>query len=495
MGEQVEGCVCCGRRAEGMGRRQFLAAAAGVPLGLGVLGRVLAAAGEPPARPAKKPAVVKVGYLRPRGAVGGGWPGHGYDINASCKEYTTRLQAMGKELGMQVAIGPESAVYDEAAAGKLVASVKATKPDAILLVPIGLGMWGSAYKIIRQVAGTPALVFSPVGTSFTMHTTPLATRPGVHLEAGCDIGVMRRGLELVKTASAIKQSTVLVFKRSARKDEVPYGKLGARLRYVASSDYIAAYRKQAASDEVRRIAKDYAARAKAVRELNTQRLLDAVRHYFTCRQLLAQHGADGLSSDCLPYVGTIGTPCLAFSQLMDEGIPAGCEADVGSVMTMVLIHNLLGRPGFMADPLVDTERNLWANAHCTCPTRLGGFGGEAEPFVLRPHHSGAGVAVQTLWRVGQAITLARFQKPEMLLVDRATVKHNYESPPSGACLTNVGAVVEGAEDNPHKVGGFHVVQFYGDHVRKLRAFCHLYGIEPVHSWDPRVSFQFSPNYP
>lgn len=495
MTRDCERCGCCGPRSAGMGRRDFLAAAAGVPLVLGVLDRVLAAAAEPPARPAKKPAVVKVGYLRPRGSRAGGWPGHGYDVNKSCKEYTTKLEAMGKELGMQVAIGPESAVYDDAAAGKFVASAKAEKPDAILLVPIGLGRWGPAYRIVGQVAGTPALVFSPVGSSFTVHTTPLATRAGVHLEAGCDIGVMRRGLELVKAASAIKQSTVLVFKRAGRKDEVVYRTLGTRLRFVASSDYIATYRKQEVTDEVRRIAKDHSTRAKAVREITMQRIIDAVRHYLACRQLLAKHGADGLSSDCLPYVGTVGTPCLAFSKLMDEGIPAGCEADVGSVMTMVLIHNLLGRPGFMADPLVDTERNLWANAHCTCPTRLNGFDGDSEPFVLRPHHSGAGVAVQTFWRIGQVITLARFQKPEMLLVDRATVKHNYESPPSGACLTNVGSVVEGAEDNPHKVGGFHVVQFYGDHVKKLRAYCHLYGIEAVHSWDPRVSFQFSPNYP
>jgi len=32
------------------------------------------------------------------------------------------------------------------------------------------------------------------------------------------------------------------------------------------------------------------------------------------------------------------------------------------------------------------------------------------------------------------------------------------------------------------------LDIYGDHVRKLRDYCQLYGIEAVHSWDERVSF-------
>ena len=98
-----------------------------------------------------------------------------------------------------------------------------------------------------------------------------------------------------------------------------------------------------------------------------------------------------------------------------------------------------------------------------------------------------------LWRVGQVFTLVRFQRPDLLLVDRAKVVCNYDSPPSAACITNTGAIVEGAEDDPHKVAGFHVLQIYGDHVRKLRDFCQLYRIEAVHSWEERVSFDFEPN--
>ena len=247
-------------------------------------------------------------------------------------------------------------------------------------------------------------------------------------------------------------------------------------------------------DAVRRLADETIRRAKQVKEVTRDDVLQAARHYFASKRLLAEHGADGLTTVCLHLCGQVGTPCIGFMHLMDEGIVAGCEADIGSAVTMMLVHNLLGRPGYMADPLVDTAQDLFGNAHCNCPTRLDGFDKPPAEYVLRAHHAGGHwVSPQVLWRVGQVFTLARFQRPDMLLVDRAKVVCNYDSPPSAACITNTGAVVEGAEDDPHKVAGFHVLQIYGDHVRKLREFCQLYRIEAVHSWDKRVSFDFEPN--
>ena len=49
------------------------------------------------------------------------------------------------------------------------------------------------------------------------------------------------------------------------------------------------------------------------------------------------------------------------------------------------------------------------------------------------------------------------------------------------------------EDERFGLCPLHHPAFYGDHVGKLRAYCQLYGIEAVHSWDKRVSFDFEPN--
>jgi hypothetical protein len=490
-------CACCAA----LGRRDFLKEVAAVsavaPVATAALEETLFGAATAAAAPRqKRPAVVKVGFIRHPGKFAGGWPGHGFDNDLACKRYSEKLQALGKELGLVVDLADSYIpVGEPAATDRFIAAVAKGQPDALLLCPIGIFTpWDRARKILDSCR-LPTIIFTQIGTSFTSNTTPLTGRPGVYLVSSLEIGDVRPGLEMVKAAQGLKQSRLVVVKGAAERDKV-YGDTGIHLQYVPEKAYLDAFRQTPVTAEVRRLAEEAVGQARQIREVAREDIVQAARHYFAAKRLMAHYGGDGITSNCLGLLfGQVGTPCLGYSRLLDEGVVAGCEADVGSASTMLLSHSLLGRPGFMADPLVDTVRNLFANAHCTCATRLGGFAGPREEYVLRAHHAGGHyVSVQALWKIGQVFTLVRFQRPNLMIVDRAKVACNYESPPSAACITNVGSVVEGAEDDPHKVGGFHVLQIYGDHVRRLRAYCQLYGIEAVHAWDPRVSFEFSPDY-
>jgi hypothetical protein len=483
-------------------RRDFLKGVAVTSAAAGAawsaLGQVaLADQTSPKPSTAKKPPLVKVAYVRYAQAVCGGWPGHGFNNDTACKEYSRKLQAMAKELGVEIDLA-DAMVTDDAGAERFIQAAQRQRPDALMILPMGIyAMWDRANRIF-QALKLPTLVFTQIGTSFTMNTAPITHRRGFHLTSSLDISDVRPGLELVKTASTLKQSTLLVVGRNAYRRTVfegdLFGPLGTKLKFVPGDEYVKSYNQVLVTDAVRQFAEAAIRGAKQVKEVNRQDVEQAARHYFASKRLLAEHGADGLTAVCLNLCGQVGTPCIGFSRLMDEGIPAGCEADIGSAMTMMLIHNLLGRPGYMADPLVDTAQNLFANAHCNSPTRLDGFDKPPAEYVLRAHHGGGHwVSPQVLWRIGQVFTLSRFQRPDMLVVDRAKVVCNYDSPPSAACITNTGAIVEGAEDDPHKVAGFHLLQIYGDHVAKLRAYCQLYGIEAVHAWDKRVSFDFEPN--
>jgi hypothetical protein len=486
---------------EGLGRRDFLKGmtVASVAAGavLETLGRAAAAEPAPAAPAEKKPPVVKVGYVRHAAAICGGWPGHGFNNDTACQEYSRKLKAMGGELGVEIDLA-DAMITDDAGADRFIKAAGAQNPDALLVLPMGIfSLWDRANRIFNALK-IPTLVFTPIGTSFTMNTAPIAHKSGFHLTSSLDIGDVRPALEMVKTAKVLKQSTLLVLGRNDYQGTVfkgdVFGPLGTRLAFVAGEEYVKSYQQVQVSDEVRRFADEAIKGAKEVKEVAPDDVVQAARHYFASKRLLAEHHADGLTAVCLHLCGRVGTPCLGFSRLMDEGVVAGCEADIGSAMTLMLAHNLLRRPGYMADPLVDTAQNLFANAHCNSPTRLDGFDKPPAEYILRAHHAGGHwVSPQVLWRIGQVFTLSRFQRPDMLLVDRAKVVCNYDSPPSAACITNTGAIVEGAEDDPHKVAGFHVVQIYGDHVGKLRDYCQLYGIEAVHSWDERVSFDFEPN--
>jgi hypothetical protein len=484
--EPNHSCGCGGgSHAGGMGRRTFLAAAptmaAGAFVALGALEKMVAAADKAP-QPVgapKKPAVVKVGFIRARGAFSSCWPGHGYNFDSHCEEYVRGLQKLGKELGMNLVVGADAMLCDGQPLTRFIEAAKAEKPDALLLAPIGIWRWQRVDEILKAVGNVPTLLYSPIGGSFNTDTSGFMHRQGCYLVTSNDISHMRGGLEMVRTATILKQSVVLVFAKKGK--DVTYGPLGTTLRYVPWEDYRSAYQKMKLSEPMRRIAEEYSKRAKAIRDnLTLEDLTNAAKHYYVSKQLMASAGADGLTGYCLAFTAECGTPCLAFLKLNDEGIPAGCEGDLGGMMTLMLGRHLLQLPGFMGDPFIDTVHNYYGNAHCTCATKLGGYDGPGAEFILR-HHNAEGkypaVGTQILWPVGQQITLVKFQGPKTLIFDRAKITCNYDIPPSATCVTSVGMVVEGAEDDPSKVGGFHVVQFYGDHVRKLREFCQLYGIE------------------
>jgi hypothetical protein len=183
MGRAEErGSGCFSRRAF-LGRASAIAA--GVPAAAGAAGTWLQAgeAPPPPAPARKEPAVVKVGFLRNPAPLSGGWPGHGFNNDVACKEYAEKLGAMGRGLGVAIDLDDAGVPFtDEAAVDRFIAAVQAKKPDALILCPIGIFTpWKKAGKILEAIR-LPTLIFSQIGTSFTMNTSPLASRrstPGI----------------------------------------------------------------------------------------------------------------------------------------------------------------------------------------------------------------------------------------------------------------------------------------------------------------------------
>ena len=92
---------------------------------------------------------------------------------------------------------------------------------------------------------------------------------------------------------------------------------------------------------------------------------------------------------------------IAWSRLLDEGGVGTCECDRLAGVSQLLTAQLLGRPGFMQDPVPNSVNNTFMGAHCTSPTRLAGFDKPHVPFQLRNHdESGMGCVPQVLWPVG-----------------------------------------------------------------------------------------------
>jgi len=171
--------------------------------------------------------------------------------------------------------------------------------------------------------------------------------------------------------------------------------------------------------------------------------------------------------------------------LQDQGITAGCEADLFGAISMMLTSYLLDRPGYMNDPVPETYHNSLIAAHCTSGTRLDGFDRPPAPYILRDHsESSLGVSTQVLWPKDQPTTLVRFTSPHEMIIDTGTVLANVDTPPAGGCRTSVEIMMDDVEDC-RDVRGFHQVVVLGNHRRILEDFCELYGIKHIRS--PRHS--------
>jgi len=104
--------------------------------------------------------------------------------------------------------------------------------------------------------------------------------------------------------------------------------------------------------------------------------------------LLQRYKARAITVDCLNlfYTGKLPAhPCLGFCHLNNDGLIGACEGDLPSTTIMLLATYLLGRPGYISDPVIDTSKNQIIYAHWVAPTKVFGPAGPANPYRIRNH--------------------------------------------------------------------------------------------------------------
>lgn len=143
--------------------------------------------------------------------------------------------------------------------------------------------------------------------------------------------------------------------------------------------------------EATKVANDCMKRSKAIVEPTQADMLDAAKTYLAIKKICLEEQLTAMTIRCFDIVNACGTTsCLALALLNDEGIVAGCEGDMQTVITMVLAQRLCGEKAFMANPSNLTEQNSML-AHCTLPLSM------CDEIVMRSHfESLKGVAIQGL---------------------------------------------------------------------------------------------------
>lgn len=116
----------------------------------------------------------------------------------------------------------------------------------------------------------------------------------------------------------------------------------------------------------------------------------ACKIYIALKTIVERYGLSGLTLRCFDLIDAVSnTGCLALAMLNAEGIPAGCEGDVPTLVTMAVGNALTGVSGFQANPSrIDPEAGEILFAHCTIPFNM------VSGYTFNTHfESGIGIAI------------------------------------------------------------------------------------------------------
>ena len=409
------------------------------------------------------------------------WPGSSFDAEGHHKRYLDKIRAIEAGLGIKVAM-EEKPVDGEESASRFIQEVKGTKPDGLLLIPFKKSHWSLVLRIVKET-GVPSVVLATLGVLLVDHIQQLRRAPGAYLiNAMDDLDAVEYGLRMIRTARWMRESRILNIAGSqVREALVPH--LGTQVRSVPLSRFYEVFRTQEIDGDVKELARTYAKGAREVVEPTEADILEAARACFALRKILKQEGGDALMMDCLPGLARPHKhvpPCMGFMTLRDEGTAAGCQADLSATLTLMIVAQLFGKPGFQQNSSTETEENRYFGAHCTSPARMRGMGSPAEPYILRSHaEAGWGCVPQVLFSQGEPVTMAQYlpgEKPQLYLYSGKIAKCYPKAP--GGCRTNIEVAFEGVLD-ACDIKGMHQIIFYGDHIEDLRRFCQLYGIGAV----------------
>lgn len=128
-----------------------------------------------------------------------------------------------------------------------------------------------------------------------------------------------------------------------------------------------------------------------------QALPGAQQIYLALKYIVERRSLQGFTLRCFDLLTAVkNTGCLALAKLNAEGVVAGCEGDVPTMLTMAVTKALTGVSGFQCNPShINPETGEMLLAHCTIPLNM------VERYEFDTHfESGIGVGIRGYMKEG-----------------------------------------------------------------------------------------------
>lgn len=410
--------------------------------------------------------LVYLGRARP------GWPMSAVDLDAEIKRYEEEIARLPALVDVEFVRGGLVSTAEQLVPAK----EKLKEVSGILIIHLTLGT-GSLIEGLLEL-NVPVMIFTMPYSGHEWHIVAGWQRQGKLIDVLPssryeDIAVAVRPFRAIQR---LKQARVLHVSHgeadqkyaSALKD-----KFGTEIISLRLPDLQKAF-EEADRAEAQADAGRWMREAKKIVEPTKDEILKGSLMYVAMRNLLAQHQAVAITMNCLG-MGLIdrgmGYPCLGFVRLNNVLLAGVCEADLKSTMTQLIFTYLVGRTGFVTDPMFDLSNNTIIHAHCVAATQMEGPDKPAAPYHIRSHREDdKGVSLQVKMPVGQKISMARLIGTDIMLFSTGDA---IDSPfVERGCRSKLTMRVENPERFLQNWScGLHRVIFYGDHTRDLNRFC------------------------
>jgi hypothetical protein len=410
-----------------------------------------------------------------------GWPKPDLNLAADVRKYEEEFAKLQPQLadvefieGGLVTNGQQLAAVQERLQGV----------SGILAIHLNCGVTGCLTSLLEL--GVPLVFFAMPYAGHEWHTIASMQRLGKKIEMfpSSNYADLAAAVRPFRAVQRLKEAKVLYIREPGPDPNYVQAireKFGTEIIHVASQELVAAYQAIPAAD-AQAHAETWIRGAEKVIEPPKEDIIKGARMDLALFQLVEAAGAAAITINCLG-MGLIdrdmGYPCLGFCRLNDVGLGGVCEADLKSTMTHLLFLNLVGKPGFVTDPVIDLGTNTIIHAHCVSATKMDGPEGATAPYVIRNHlEDHRGCVLQVKMRVGQKITMSRLIGSDILLYSTGEIVGTPDV--DRGCRTKIATQVGNAQkflDNWSC--GLHRVVFYGDHTADLRRFCRLNDIRLV----------------
>ena len=429
-----------------------------------------------------------------------GWPTTAVDVPAEMKRYEGKLAKLAPRLA-DIEFVNAGLVQDDAQLAKAKEQFKDV--TGILVMHLTMGI-GQQLQSLMEL-GIPIVLFSLPYTGHEWHTIASWQRQGKLIEVYPtsrfeDVLIAIRpfrALHRLKEARILHVSHVPADAAYCKDIKE---KFGTDIKSIGLPElekaYNAADRSEAMAD-CRRWMKE----ARKIIEPTKDDILKGSLMYIAMRNLLAEHDAVLVTMNCLGMnlMGRgMGYPCLGFVRLNNMGLGGVCEADLKSSMTHLIFSYLVGKPGFVTDPVFDLSTSSIIHAHCVAATQMEAPDTRPARYYIRSHlEDNKGASLQVMLPVNRKLTMARLIGTDKLLFATGDA---VDSPfVEWGCRTKLTMKVQNIERFLENWScGLHRVVFYGDHTQDVHRFCRFARVQVLHEgvddlhkvdgleWEPRV---------